>query len=261
MAAGDSLQRAWQAPAELLQGSEWFYGGEHALRPRSEAPIPRPVAHTHAWVAWILLVCLLLLGAVRQLYPGKLGIFVRASYDIRLFSQIDREGHFFDEMPVYLLFVNYLVVMSLLLWQTLWFIEPDPARIPLHPALLLPVLLLLITFFYILKSSLVGFLAWVFGTRQASEAYLRNLFLYNHLLGVLLLPLVAYNAYSPSLAVTYAAWGFWLLGNAIKLSRGALIGQQVAGFSAYYLILYLCAIEAAPLAVLVKVVSSYLAGS
>ncbi len=258
MEGGDSLQEALQAPAADPQGSEVFYGGRHALRTRSEVPLPRPVVSTHSWVAWILLACLFLLGTVRQLYPGKLGQFLRASFDIRQFSQIEREGQFFDEIPVYLLFLNYLVVMALLLWQTLWFIAPDPARIPLHPALLLPVLLLLITVFYILKSSLVGFLAWVFGTRQASEAYLKNLFLYNLLMGVVLLPLLAYNAYSPSLQVTYAAWGLWLLGNAVKLTRGAVIGQQVAGFSAYYLILYLCAIEIAPLAILIKVASNYL---
>jgi hypothetical protein len=60
------------------------------------------------------------------------------------------------------------------------------------------------------------------------------------------------NAYNPGTTGLYLAWALLVIINIAKMIRGAVIGYTQAGFSVYYLILYLCAIELAPLLIFAK---------
>ncbi len=210
------------------------------------------------WIVWAFLAGLFMVAIARYLFPLKVRQILLAVVGLRFFYQLDKDSSFFFQTPTYLLFAHFLAVISLLVFQTLqqgeWLVRWQE----IHPGLIYLIVVGLLALSYALKAGLLYLVAWVFQTKRATYVYLKNVFVFNQFAGLLLLPLVFYNAYKPSVQVLIMAW--ILLGaiNAYKLGRGAFLGGRESGFSMYYLFLYLCAVELAPLLVLGKLTSAYL---
>lgn len=237
--------------------SNMFYGSDHLLPVREGAfALENPVAGD--WVMVLLLLAVILLAISRYMFSDRIARFFRAAFASHHFNQMEREGGFFNETITYLLFSNFLLTFSLLLWVTLYHSGWLPAAGFLTPLLVFFILLLLLSTFFLLKSMLLGFLSWVFNTRLATQAYLKNIFLFNQLMGLILLPVVVYAVYHPTKTAILLAWGIWGLASLVKVLRGAYLGQKISGLSGYYLILYLCTIELAPLLVIYKLADLYM---
>lgn len=220
--------------------------------------MPRENPLAGDWVLVLLFVCLLSLAISRYFFSDRIGQFFRAAFATHFFNQMEREGGFFNEAITYLLFFNFLLVFSLMVWVSLYFFGWLPDVDYLTPLLVFFLVLLMVSVFFLLKSLLLGFLSWVFNTREASQAYLKNIFLFNQLMGLFLLPVVAYAVYHPTKTAIMIAWGIWILANLVKLARGVFLGHSISRLSGYYLILYLCTVEFAPLLVILKVADLYL---
>lgn len=260
----DSLQEAADSASHIVLygNSAIIYGTPHFLAPETSAenqlltPVERQP--TDDWKLFFFVGGLLSLAIARYFYGSRIGHFFRAASGSNFFNQMEREGGFFDETVTYLLFFNFLVVFSLLLWQTVLFLGPSSLPELLSPLFLYLITLLITSVFFLIKSVLLGFLGWVFNTRQASLIYLKNLFMFNQLIGIILLPIVGYLIYSPSYGGIIIIWSFWLLANMVKIFRGALVGYNQMSFSGYYLFLYLCSVELVPFMLIVKLGSKYL---
>ncbi len=239
-------------------GSSTFYGNNHLLVAREHTPIPLERGPATDWILWVVVLSLGVLSAARLIFPHRTRQFIGATLGGRHFSQMEREGSFFDESPAWLLFANYLLMTALLIYQTLLQTGYLDKTCRLSPFLIFLIILTALLVYYPIKSLLTSFFAWVFGTGQANNAYTKNIFLFNNLAGILILPIVVYNTYQPADSGLYIAWGLLVLINIAKILRGAYIGHTQAGFSVYYLILYLCAIELAPLLIFAKAAGSYL---
>ncbi len=248
-------------PKIEVSNSEAFYGRPHLLTVRSEdgmlGVLPLPTTNDD-WKVFVIVLTLLLLALARFFFSSRIGYFFRSAFGIVSFKQMEREGGFFDEALTYLLFFNYLVVFSILLWLTLDFFNASPGLELLNPFLLFVAILLLCSAFFMVKSLLLGVAAWVFDTKMATSAYLKNIFLFNQIAGIALLPLVIYLSYNPSVQGFVITWLMWMFINLIKIGRGAMVGYKVSAFSGYYLILYLCSVELAPFLLIIKVGSNYL---
>lgn len=242
---------------EKISSTDYF-GSDHLLRAGSMNPVPLAKNPERDWMIWVVIVSLGALAFARLLFPNRARQFFNATLGGRHFNQMEREGNFFDESPAWLMFINFLIILALLVYQTLLqtgFLENTETLSPLLVFLIIFGLLLL---YYPVKSLVTSFFAWVFKTGQANNAYTKNIFLYNNLAGIIILPFVIYNAYNPGITGLYLAWAFLIIINMAKIIRGAAIGFTQAGFSVYYLILYLCAVELAPLLILAKAASNYL---
>jgi hypothetical protein len=237
--------------------SRAFYGSEQLLPVTGEIML-RESTLAGDWVLVLLFVCLLSLAISRYFFSERVGQFFRAAFATHFFNQMEREGGFFNEAITYLLFFNFLLVFSLMVWVSLHFFGWLPDLDFLTPLLVYFLVLLMVSVFFLLKSMLLGFLSWIFNTREATQAYLKNIFLYNQLMGLFLLPVVAFAVYHPTNTTIILAWGFWILANLVKLARGALLGHSISRLSGYYLILYLCTVEFAPLLLIMKVADLYL---
>lgn len=238
--------------------SNTFYGSNHLLVVQGHTPIPLEPVPANDWILWVVMLSLGALAAARLMFPHRTRQFFGATLGGRHFSQMEREGNFFDESPAWLLFVNFLLMTALLIYQTLLQTGYLDKTGRLSPFLIFLIILTALLLYFPIKSLLTSFFAWVFGTGQANNAYTKNIFLFNNLAGIIILPFVVYNTYHPAESGLYFAWALLALINIAKILRGASIGLTQAGFSVYYLILYLCAIELAPLLIFAKAAGSYL---
>lgn len=249
-------------PEKQVDNSNEIYGSPHLLLPglQDGEPVFMPVGlpERDDWKVFFLLAGLAALAIARYFFSSRIGHFVKAAFGSHFYNQMEREGGFFDETVTYLLFFNFLVVFSLLLWQTALFFGMSQLPDFLNPFLLFILLLLLTSAFFLFKSLSLGLLAWVFNTRQATLVYLKNIFLFNQLSGLVMLPLVGYLVYNPSTIGMIFTWAFWLLINILKIARGSVAGYNATAYSGYYLFLYLCSVEMAPLLLFIKLGSKYL---
>jgi hypothetical protein len=245
-------------PEQNIQNSESFYGTRHLLATQSISPQVRNQPMANDWVIWVVIVSLGLLSVSRLFFPHRSRQFVKATLGGRHFNQMERDGNYFDETPAWLFFANYLLIFSLLVFQTLTKTAIFTSILLIQPWLLFLLILAALLVYLPAKAAFTRFLAWVFGTKSANLAYTKNTFLYNSLTGLLLLPLVVYNAYNYSQSGIFISWGLVITINFAKILRGSGIGFAQVRLSAYYLILYLCAVELAPLLIFFKTVKIFL---
>lgn len=110
---------------------------------------------------------------------------------------------------------------------------------------------------YTLKFVLLKVSAVLFNTGREVNAYIFNIFLINNVLGIVLLPMVALMAFTqlvPHSTLLIMAIAAISAAYLYRLIRGAIIGIGAQQPSLFYIFLYFCALELAPLVVLIKVV-------
>ncbi len=219
--------------------------------------IPRETGPAGDWAIWVLVVSLSLVSVVRFFFPGHIRQISTAVWSIRHFHILHKEGVVLYT-PGYLFKVNFLLVLSLLIYQSLEHTGLIPEGNIIGSFRIFLLVLFLLMVFYPVKSMIMGILAWVFQTGRASSAYFSNIFVFNQFAGLVLMPLVFIHAYNPFDYLLYSAWAVLALLNLYKVFRGSLLSFDAAGFSVYYLFLYLCGVELAPLLLIIKAASAYL---
>ena len=242
--------------------SSHFYGGPHKLEATVYPDIiPFTSADSSDWVLIVLLACMLLISVASYNFSARMAFSIKAFFALRFFYQLDKESMFFRDTPTYLLIANFLLVIALLFYQVLDYYNHLAHFAHFHPLIIFGVLLMAFILFYTIKAMAIKLLAWIFSTEKASFIYLENIFLSNIFLGLILLPIVFYNAFTPSLTNIYVMLALLLAINLYKLLRGSLLAYATSGFSVYYLFLYLCGVELAPLLVIYKVLTIYFTAS
>jgi len=110
---------------------------------------------------------------------------------------------------------------------------------------------------YAVKLVLLKLLGFVLHAGKLVSQYIFNVFLINNVLGVVLVPLLACIAFLPPAIRPYLVYGtaamiglLWVF----RIVRGIRSWFGMPHYSVYYLILYLCAFEFAPLIVIFKLV-------
>lgn len=232
------------------------YFGEHYLMPQNQVK-QLEKAESVDWAFPLLILSLLFVAIAKQQYFGRFKQIISASLASRFFNQMEREGNLFDERITLLLFANFLLVFSMLTFQTLQYFSVLKSLSLAHPLIIVSVSMLVFIFFFVLKYYLLVFLGWVFKSITAARVYLKNILIFNMLIGVMLLPFVFINLYLSSDIFLFCAWGVFIMANILKALRGILLGYNATHFSGYYLILYLCGVEIVPLLLIYKISVDY----
>lgn len=227
--------------------------GPHLLQTSTKlVAISREKPTSHDSITLLLLFALLGLGIVRYQYPVRFKETLLSGWDQRFFNQIEREGGLLNHWVPAILYLNFLIVLSLLTYQSLNLTGHSGVFNDLHPFMLVTYALIVLAGFYVVKYLLIGFIAWVFKTQEVSNAYFRNILIINSFAGLILLPIVIINLYNPIPWLLFLAWALITGINIYKILRGYHISTKRARFSMYYIILYLCTIEIVPLIFIVK---------
>jgi len=232
------------------------YFAEHHLEPQYLVKkIEKP--ESVDWAFPLFVGCLLFVAITKYFFYGRVKQMLSAALATRFFNQMEREGNFFNEQISYLLSANFLIVFSLLLFQTFDYFSVLKSFLLTNPLQIFSLTALALVLFFTIKYIVLNFLGWVFKSVSAAMAYYKNILIYNMLIGIAILPFVLINMYVPSNIFFYSSWGIFVIANLAKVTRGVFMGYNTAHFSGYYLILYLCGIELVPLLLFYKFSVNY----
>jgi hypothetical protein len=213
---------------------------------------PVEVSHNPFWVPMILVLAFIMIAWVKLFFWRRLQMIFKAVFARNFANQLIREGNLFNERPGLVLFIVYLMVMAMLVYQSLPLFHVEPS----FPYWIL--YLLLAGFFVALwffKLALVKALSVLFNTREHSRMLLANMYLFNIFIGIVLLPLVSIMSFTDPLWALYISLILIAFVYSMRLIRLAMTGRAIIKFSVFHLILYLCTLEILPLIVLAKILT------
>jgi hypothetical protein len=227
----------------------------HAVQVKHENPIPVN-RFTPDWVFPVILVVLAMFTFLRIFYSRYFSRLFSAFVNANLANQVVRDENILIQRASVLLNVVFYMVGALFLFFISAYSHWDISGLDFGFSRFV-FFILLVSGVYTLKLIILKFCGYIFGLDREMAAYIFNIFLVNSVLGMVLLPfigLLAFADWPPTLWIIRASVTVILAAFAYRLTRGVLIGFGSPYFSAVYLILYLCALEIAPLLVVVKLV-------
>ncbi len=243
--SADSLSIASPSP-QVFSG--------HRLQHERVQPSLRPPGNPD-WFIFALFVVIAYFTTLRVIYDRAVSQLLSAFTSQTFTSQAVRDENLLLQRTSVLLSVLFYLSGGLFLYQLVihfgWERE-QPQGFPLF--FLFAVLLASV---YATKLILLKVLGFVFRAGKLVSSYIFNVFLVNNVIGILLLPVVACIAFLPPMAkpfVIYTAIAVVCLCWLFRIVRGIRAWVSVPGYSVYYLILYLCAFEIAPVFVISKLV-------
>lgn len=119
---------------------------------------------------------------------------------------------------------------------------------------------LLVAAIYLARHLFMNYLSSVYPFQKELEQYTFTILIFNIFLGLVLLPINVFVAFSPDPVQSlflYAGIGIACLVYIFRQLRGAFIGSRLLINNKFYFLLYLCAVEIAPLLFLVKYAGAY----
>jgi hypothetical protein len=247
---GDTVDEVSRA----LQGPQIFKG--HLLRPVN--PNAQPLSNEISdWFTISLIALVALFTWFRFFYYRIFRQLYTSFYNITTTNQIVRDESVLLQRASLILSVISYMLMGLFLYQLsiIWawdmgFLQGGLIRFVF--------LSLSVASAYSIKMVALRFLSSVFEIEKPVALYIFNVFLMIMMVGLLLLPINILLAYGP---FEYRPWivlvtlSIIALLFAYRIIRAIGIWIGIPGFSLFYLFLYLCAFEFAPLLIIWKLVS------
>lgn len=200
----------------------------------------------------VLIGVLVALAIVRYSYPKRMLRLAQALLRVRILFQLMRENMVLSHRSAVTLFLTFAGSTGLLIY-----LAAKAFNWPLYTFMgfwLFPVLVAAVAGIYLWKIITVRLVQFLFGGNGGLSEYLNYSFVMNALLGVLWLPAILLAAVTlPDTArvILWIAGGIFGLAWLIRIVQGIQFAIR-QGVFALYIILYLCALEFLPLAVIAK---------
>ncbi len=229
---------------------------EHLLKPHSGRAEPFNV-FTLDWFTIVLLGLIVLLTWFKVFFIRIFSQLWNAFFSLTTTNQIVRDESVLLQRASLILSIIAYFVSGLFVYQVSMVMNWN------HP--LLPggfnrfiLFALLIALAYSIKMIFLRFLSVVFKVEKPAATYIFNVFLVNMVIGLLLFPAIILIAYLPAefrygIVITTVLVLAALL--VYRLIRAVGIGLTIQRFSLFYLFLYICSFEIAPLLIIYKLVT------
>lgn len=204
------------------------------------------------WIFAVLIGILIALAVVKYTYPRRMLRLGQALVRVRILLQLMREEMVMSHRSAVTLFLTFAISSGLLVYLTAKVYEWPIVQF--LGAWLFPLLVVLIALVYLWKIITVRLVQLLFAANGGLSEYLNYSFVMNALLGILWLPVILFVTVSlhetARGAVLFAA-GIFALAWVIRMIQGVQFALKYRVFPVY-IILYLCALEILPLAVIAK---------
>jgi hypothetical protein len=225
----------------------------HELAVRHENPLPLNHA-TPDWIFPVLLSTLAMFTFLRIFYARYFSRLFSAFANSNMANQVVRDENLLIQRASVLLNIVFYMVAALFLYflSSVRHWEMEGLDYGFSRFLFFTILVAAV---YSFKLIILKACGYIFGLDREMAAYIFNIFLVNSILGMALLPLtglLAFASWIPITWITGAALAVIAAAFVYRLFRGVLIAMSTPSFSPVYLILYLCALEIAPLLVVLK---------
>jgi len=197
-------------------------------------------------------VVLVMLAFIRVKASGKLARMFEALLNSRMVKQRMREEHLLGSRhSVFLVLIFWLMLSLSFYFLAKDFNSETYSRLGVH---LYWIIALVVLTVYLVKSIGVALIGVLFDKNYGLLEYLRNIFIFNHTSGLVLIPLNICIALAPTkiaIWVLYVAISVFFILLLARFGRGAQIAIENQAKS-QYIFLYLCMLEILPTAVVGK---------
>jgi hypothetical protein len=229
-----------------------FFKG-HELKIKNQEP--NLITGTNPiWLFYVLVILVAGFTWVKVFYAHTFEHILASFISKTMSNQIVRDENLLLQRASFLLTGIFYLVFALFIYQVSIFYNFLPDFFPAGFARFL-ILAVLVSTIYSFKFIILKVSGFIFQLDKPVSAYIFNIFLINNLVGILLLPVVIIIAFTTTFAATIifkiAIIGIILL-YIFRLGRGIMIGLSLTDFSLFYLILYICTLEIAPLLLIIK---------
>ncbi|GEM_PF-1030702 len=238
------------APAKELRPGPSFFKG-HML-PASPSG-PRVIeGYSTDWITLLMIICLVLLAWIQTNHSKRLKQIFRSVALPYYTNQLEREGNLYNERITLGLSFVFLTSISLTLFQLIRMEGLQPQGI--SPFIVFLTIFLGVVLYVQIKTFLVRISGTIFKTSEHAHAYQLNSLIFNDATGIFTFPfllLVYYLQPEPFIWIVLGIIAILLI---YRFIRSIIIGLSNAGFSIFYLILYLCTLEILPFLLMVKLI-------
>jgi hypothetical protein len=224
----------------------------HELQPYITNPSPIK-KFTPDWLTIVLFITIAFFTWLKVVNNKIINQLFTAFFNSSVTNQIVRDENILVQRASVLLSVVFYFSGALFLYQVSVYYGWEYKIINTGFARFV-ILVLFIATAYSFKMVLLKLLGFVFEIDRTVSSYIFNIFLINNIIGIVFIPVVILIAYVSGFTnyLIYTGTALVILGFIFCLFRGFIIWTSLPRFSLYYLILYLCAIEVAPLLIIFK---------
>ncbi len=217
--------------------------------------IGRLKIHRQNWVLYSIFVLLFGIGLLRLFFPGDLQLIFQAYYNDRMIQQVSKEDNILTSWPFIFLYVIFSFILGLFICLFFGYIRNELQYLNFQLYLKVS---LAVGFLFALKIGFLRFIAFVFEIQKFVREYVTILYLvyFNSLL--ILVPAlltIAFVSVQQSYYIYYLAIILMCLLFLFRFFKAAINLFGHYKFSIFYLILYLCCLEIAPILILVRLLS------
>ncbi|MFI5196440.1 MAG: DUF4271 domain-containing protein [Chitinophagales bacterium] len=203
---------------------------------------------------YLLLFLCLMLGLIRFMDTRYFLNLWRAFWNPTLSNRQLKEQLQGSGLPNFLMNIFFTFAGGAYIYYVVRFFTPHPFGV-IPPSLLIIMLIAGTGLIYLAKYTAVRFSGWAFRVEGITEHYLFNVFLINKVLGIMLIPFIIILAFADHEWAQQAVIISFVISAILLLNRYFRSWQVFGSFfqySKFHFILYLCASELLPLAVLMK---------
>ncbi|PRD46429.1 DUF4271 domain-containing protein [Sphingobacterium haloxyli] len=217
---------------------------------QGERKSERPV-----WVLLVVFMLFLAIALVRLAFPGDFTMIVQAYYDERSLLQMSKEDNMLTSWPyIFLYFIFSLALGLFIVLMESSFVRFNVLNFEnyVQTAFLVAIL-------FIIKILLIRFISFVFEIGRLVREYVTVLYLVYFNSMLFLMPFLLAVALVPTTYFKILLILFSILVSILFIYRFLRAAFRLFGnlkFSIFYLILYLCALEVAPILILVRTLSN-----
>lgn len=230
------------------------------IHPTKETPIQPPLFNltpitnsVDNWQVIVLVLTIALVGFTKAFNNSRFKQTMRGLFKYGVALEITREEKVFFHQSTILFTITHLLTTSLFIYQIKEFINGVSLEINNLWLFILIIGFVITTYF--VKYIFAQILFFILDNRSLAAEYIFNVSLYNNLLGVILIPVLAATYFSSlpfSLILLYISAPLILLIFILRLIRLYFIGIS-KGISYFYIFLYICSLEILPLVVLLRI--------
>lgn len=229
---------------------------ENKDTPNNIIPVSRSVINID-WITIHLLISLCLIAYVQIYYSKRFKQVINAFFGNRYMHMLTKDGNIYRERISIPLVIVYLISFSLLMYLLVIQFVEQPV-FTLQGLKLYSVIILTVIITWFIKNLMINFVGNLFRNYLILSDYIHTNFVFNMVIGVMLIPIVIFAIFLPSVEMVYVGVIVWLAVYLYRIVRQVFTGLSYTKFSLFYRILYLCTFEIIPLLVLTKLVMSLL---
>jgi hypothetical protein len=202
------------------------------------------------WLSGIFIFTAILIAIANFIFRKRLLYLFKAFLARNYSNQLMREGNIFKDQISLLLFVVYILsIPGFYLLAVLKLFPLTNYTINTEGYISSLVVVISLWGFKVLFTKSMSVL---FNTGKASHEILTQIFIFNLISGIILLPCLVIFHYSEITFFLYFNIGIWVIIQIHRFIRLAIVGFSYSIFSILHLFLYLCTLEIIPVILLIK---------